>query len=187
VEQLMRIETERLILREFREDDIPLMLDWWNDPRYQRYYAELTDPEPVVRDLAAMFVAAQSEEPRRKWQLAVTVRGNDQIVGTCGVRVNDAELAEANIGYELHPDQWGNGYATEAATAILRFGFAELGMHRIWAECVAENTGSARVLEKAGMRQEARFREHQYFRNRWWDTLIYAILASEWQERHAGA
>jgi ribosomal-protein-alanine N-acetyltransferase len=183
----MRIETERLILREFREDDIPLILAWWNDPRYQRYYAELADSEPIVRDLAAKFVAAQLEEPRRKWQLAVTIRGNDQIVGTCGVRVNDAELAEANIGYELHPDQWGNGYATEAATAILRFGFGELGMHRIWAECVADNTGSARVLEKVGMRQEARFREHQYFRNRWWDTLIFAILAGEWHERHAGA
>ena len=56
-----------------------------------------------------------------------------------------------------------------------------LGAHRIWAECVADNTGSARVLEKLGMRREAHFREHQYYRDRWWDTLIYSILAHEWR------
>jgi len=179
----MRIETERLILRDFREDDIPRMLEWWGDPRYQRFYPVVANLDRAVRDLAAMFIAAQAEEPRRKWQLAVTVRGDDQIIGTCGVRINDPELAEANIGYELHPDHWGNGYATEAATAILRYGFEELDMHRIWAECVADNTGSARVLEKVGMRREAHFREHQYFRDRWWDTYIYAILASDWRER----
>ena len=103
------------------------------------------------------------------------------MIGDCGIRVNDPDLGEANIGYEFHPDQWGNGYATEAATAIVRFGFAELGLHRIWAECVADNTGSAHVLEKLGMRREANFHEHQRYRGRWWDTLIYAILDHEWR------
>ena len=71
--------------------------------------------------------------------------------------------------------------ATEAARAMMRFGFAELGVHRIWAECVADNVASARVLDQLGMRREARFREHQWARGRWWDTLIYAILDHEWR------
>lgn len=64
------------------------------------------------------------------------------------------ELAEARIadvGYELDPNFWGVGYATEAATAVLNFGFAELKVHRIWANAVAENIASLRVLEKIGM------------------------------------
>ena len=176
----MRIETERLILREFTAEDWPAMLAYWRDLRYQTFYPELADSEPVVRDLVGRFVAAQADEPRRTWQLAITDPADGRLLGNCGIRVNDPERREANIGYELDPAAWGQGYATEAAGAILRFGFETLGMHRVWAECVAENSGSVRVLEKLGMRQEARFREHQRFRGRWWDSLIYAILDREW-------
>jgi RimJ/RimL family protein N-acetyltransferase len=181
----MQIETERLTLREFRDGDWPAVLAYWNDQRYQRYYPEIPNPEPVVRELVGMFVAAQAEQPRYKRQLAVVRNDDGQLIGNCGIRVNNPEQGEANIGYELNPAHWGNGYATEAATAIVRFGFEELGLHRIWAECVADNTASAHVLEKLGMRREAHFREHQYFRDRWWDTFIYAILSHEWRDaRH---
>ena len=177
----MRIETERLILREFREEDWPEVLAYWNDPLYQRYNPDLPDREGFVRGLVEMFVASQAEEPRRKWQLAVMRRSNGRLIGNCGIRVNNAELREANIGYELDPRDWGNGYATEAATAIVRFGFDELHLRRIWAECVADNSGSINVLEKLAMRREAHFRDHQYYKDRWWDTLIYAILNHEWR------
>jgi RimJ/RimL family protein N-acetyltransferase len=73
------------------------------------------------------------------------------------------------------------GYATEAARAMLTYGFDSLGSHRIWAECNADNAASAHVLEKLGMRREAHFREHDYFKDRWWDTLIYAMLDREWR------
>jgi RimJ/RimL family protein N-acetyltransferase len=176
----MRIETDRLILREFHEADWPAMLTYWRDPRYQAFYPESVDPESVVRDLVGRFIAAQTEEPRLMWQLAIVEPAGGTLLGNCGIRVNDPVRREANIGYELDPVVWGRGYATEAARAILRFGFAELGMHRVWAECIAENVGSVRVLEKLGMRREALFREHQWFRGRWWDTCIYAILDREW-------
>lgn len=181
----MRIETERLILREFRADDWPAMAAYWADPRYQRYYPEEPDSEGRVRELVGRFVAAQAEEPRSAWQLAVVTRAEGRHIGNCGIRVNDAALREANIGYELHPDYWGRGYASEAARAILRFGFADLGLHRVWAECAADNVGSARVLEKLGLRQEARFRGRQFYSGRWWDTLIYAILDHEWRATEA--
>lgn len=176
----MQIETERLILREFRDDDAPLMAAYWSDPRYQRYYAEIEDVDGVVRELVDRFVAAQHAQPRLSWQLAVVTKADLRQIGNCGIRVNDPALKEANIGYELNPDYWGRGYATEAAHAIVTFGFAELDLHRIWAECVADNLGSARVLEKLGMRREAHFREHQWYKQRWWDTLIYAILDDDW-------
>jgi RimJ/RimL family protein N-acetyltransferase len=178
----MRIETGRLALRELRETDEPDLHACWADPRYQRFYPEIEDVAQAVRALLGRLIAARSEQPRRTWQLAITLRGHDRLIGNCGIRVNDPARREANIGYELHPDHWGRGYATEAARAILGFGFSSLEMHRVWAECVADNTASAHVLEKLGMRREAHLREHQWYRTRWWDTLIYAILDREWQE-----
>lgn len=179
----MRLETPRLILREFVEDDWYAMAAHSRDPRQQRLYPDYEDVDQFVRDLVSMFVASQTESPRRKFQLAVTSREDGQFIGNCGIRVNNPELREANIGYGIDPDLWGRGYATEAATAIVTFGFEQLDMHRVWAECVADNTASARVLAKLGMRQEARFVEHQWYRERWWDTLIFAILDREWRER----
>ncbi len=79
------------------------------------------------------------------FQLAIERKDDGRMIGNCGIRVNAPEHREANIGYELNPDAWGQGFATEAATAIVRFGFEELGLHRIWAEVNAENAGSVRV------------------------------------------
>jgi RimJ/RimL family protein N-acetyltransferase len=176
----MQLETQRLIMRDYRADEWPTMAAYWADPRYQRYYPEDERQDETVRKLVASFVAAQTAQPRRKWQLALVTRDGGRLIGNCGIRVNDPDLREANIGYELDPEFWGQGYASEAARAILRFGFEELGMHRVWAECVADNAGSVRVLEKLGMRREAHFRELQRFRERWWDGYIYAILDHEW-------
>jgi RimJ/RimL family protein N-acetyltransferase len=94
--------------------------------------------------------------------------------------MDKADDIEANIGYEFDPTYWNHGYATEAAHAIVDFGFQHFGVHRIWADCVADNTGSAHVLEKLGMKLEGRLREKEYFKGRYWDALIYAVLEAEW-------
>jgi RimJ/RimL family protein N-acetyltransferase len=136
-----------------------------------------------------MFLDHQKQKPRIKFQFAVTLKPTGQLIGNCGVRRNTPETHEGDIGYELDPRFWGKGYATEAGRAVLDFGFSQLRLHRISAWCIAENSGSARVLEKLGMRQEGRLREHDYFKDRWWDILVYAILYDEWnaQSNHAQA
>jgi RimJ/RimL family protein N-acetyltransferase len=75
------------------------------------------------------------------------------------------------------------GFATEGSILLLRLGFEVLGLHRIMGSCDARNTGSARVMERLGMRREAHFRESEIFKGEWGDELIYAMLASEWQAR----
>lgn len=62
------------------------------------------------------------------------------------------------------------------------FGFRELKLHRIWIQCIAENTASVRVLEKIGMRQEGHLHENEWVKDHWWDTLLYAILEHEVRE-----
>jgi len=109
----------------------------------------------------------------------ITLPGSETAIGNCGVRTDEPGALVGDIGYELNPKYWGRGYATEAARAMLAFGFDTLGLHRVWAECVAGNLASRRVLEKLGMTLEGRLRENKHIDGRWHDTLIYAILEHE--------
>ena len=176
----MKLETERLILRDFVEDDWHAMLAYSSDPLYLRYNDSIEGSEARVKEFLGWFISQQKQEPRIKFQVAITLKSNAMLIGNCGVRMDEVTSVEANIGYELDPRHWNNGYATEAASAVVDFGFNRFGVHRIWADCIAENTGSAHVLEKLGMKLEGRLREHKFFKGKWWDTLIYAILADEW-------
>jgi [ribosomal protein S5]-alanine N-acetyltransferase len=177
----MHIVTERLVLREFVIDDWPAVLAYQRDPRYLHFYPWTNRTEAQVRDLVEMFVEQQAERPRRKFQFAITFPNDDRVIGNCGIRRKPENDWEADIGYELAPEYWSRGYATEAALAIINFGFQMLKLHRISAWCIAANTASARVLEKVGMQLEGRLRENEYFKGRWWDTLLYGLLESEWR------
>ncbi len=173
--------TDRLLLREFVEKDWRAVLAYQSDARYLKYYPRTRRTAEQVRDFVRGFIEWQGERPRTKYQLAIVLRTEGQLIGTCGIRMETADFRRANIGYEIAPTYWGKGYATEAARAIVAFGFGELRLHRIWARCVAENAASYRVLEKVGMRREGRLREEEWMKGRWWDTLVYGILDHEWR------
>ena len=177
----MRIATTRLVLREFETNDWPAVLAYQHDPRYLQFYPWTDRTEAEVRDFVQMFLDQQAERPRRKFQLAITLPHDGRVVGNCGIRHKNENDWEADIGYELAPEYWGRGYATEAAIAIVNFGFRELRLHRISSWCIANNAASARVLERVGLRLEGRLRENEYFKGRWWDTLLYGLLESEWR------
>jgi RimJ/RimL family protein N-acetyltransferase len=173
----VQLQTERLLLREFARDDWPAVLAYQSDPRYLHYYPWTERTERDAREFVGMFIEWQNEAPRSKFQLVIELEG--RLIGNCGLRLDDE--ATGNIGYELNPDHWSLGYATEAARAICDFGFGALKLHRIWSWCLADNRASARVLEKLGMRQEGRQVKSDLVKERWRDRLLYAILESEWQ------
>jgi RimJ/RimL family protein N-acetyltransferase len=177
----MKLETERLLLRDFVKDDWQRVLEYQSDPLYLRYY-EWTERTPeAVQEFVGWFLAHQKQTPRIKFQLAIVVKSSNQLIGNCGIRMEKAGAFQADIGYELDPNYWNHGYATEAAHAVVDFGFSTFGLHRVWSWCVADNVGSAHVLEKLGMRLEGHLRENEYYRDRWWDTLMYGILEDEWK------
>ena len=176
----MRIVTDRLVLREFVIADWPAVLAYQRDPRYLRLYPWTDRTEAEVREFVQMFVDQQAEQPRRKFQLAITFPEGGPVIGNCGIRRKPENDWEADIGYELAPEYWGRGYATEAALTIVSFGFRDLGLHRVSSWCIADNAASVRVLERVGLRLEGRLRDNEYFKGRWWDTLLYGLLESEW-------
>ncbi len=177
----MRITTERLVLREFGEDDWRAVLDYQRDPLYLRYYPWEDRDETEVRAFVDTFCGWHSEQPRRRFKLAIVRRADQRLVGNCGIRRKPDNDWEADIGYELSPDCWEKGYATEAARSMVDFGFRELRLQRISSRCIADNLASARVLERLGFKREGRLRRNEFFKGRWWDTLLYALLAEEWQ------
>jgi [ribosomal protein S5]-alanine N-acetyltransferase len=177
----MELSTPRLHLREFTENDVTAVLAYQQDPRYLRTYEWTERTAADVQAFVQMFLDFQAAQPRTKFQLAITLKATGQLIGNCGLRLKSANAIEADIGYELSPEQWGHGYATEAAQAMVNLGFTQFNLHRISAWCIADNIGSARVLEKVGMKLEGWMHENEYFKNRYWDTLLYAILEHEWQ------
>jgi len=164
----MILSTPRLLLRDFAADDWPAVLAYQRDPRYLRLYEWTGRTEADVRAFVNMFIEQQQQRPRTRYQLAITRRDDGRLIGNCGIRRSAADSHEAEIGYELAPDEWGHGYATEAVREIVRFGFEEMGLHRITAWTVADNTASARVLD--------RLVDKERYKGRYWDVLMYGMV-----------
>jgi RimJ/RimL family protein N-acetyltransferase len=176
----MHVTTERLLLREFAADDADALCEIDGDPDVQWFRRGRAVPPEEIRANLPFLIAAQADIPRRAYYCAIVRRTDLQLIGQAGLQLTDREPGEAELMYALNRRYWGLGYATEAARALLDFGFAELKLHRIWAKCVAENLASTRVLEKLEMRQEGRLREKRRLHGRWWDELWYGMLEHEW-------
>jgi RimJ/RimL family protein N-acetyltransferase len=173
------LATERLILRDFADEDWFAVHSYAADPEVSRYMDWGPNSTPETRAYVERALVAQQEKPRRDFDLAITLRADDRLIGGCGIHVSDPQIREGWIGYVLSRDCWGQGYASEAARALLGFGFGPLGLHRIFATCDSHNLASARVLEKIGMRREGRLHEHKWQKGEWRDSLLYAILEHE--------
>ena len=97
----MILATKRLVLREFEEEDWSAVLAYQSDPLYLRYYHWTHRSEQEVREFVRMFIALRNEEPRTKFQLAITLASDGRLIGNCGIRMKTPGAREADIGYEL--------------------------------------------------------------------------------------
>lgn len=177
------LTVDRLALREFAQDDWQAVHEYAADPEVVRYMTWGPNDEEQTRGFIRRGMAGQEEFPRRKYELAIVLQAETRLIGGCGIVVSDPDDNGGWIGYCFNRRYWGQGYATEAATALLAFGFAQLGLHRIWATCDPANLASAHVLEKSGMQREGHLREHKWEKGRWRDSLLYAVLEHEWRGR----
>ena len=175
------IQTARLTLREWSAQDLPAMRVYAADEAVVRFmpFGQETEEQSEAR-LATIF-ASQRASPRTAFDFAVALTSTEEVIGSCDLVLTFSEgIRDAEIGYLYRRSAWGNGYATEAAQAVLRFGFDQAGGHRIFATHDTENSASLRVLEKLGMRQEGLIRGRFNVRGQWRDHYLYAILENEW-------
>jgi RimJ/RimL family protein N-acetyltransferase len=177
------IRTPRLILRPFTPDDLDAVHAYHSDPDVVRYlyWQVAPDREASARALAGKLGHGTLSEAGQSLILAVEHDG--VVVGEMVLKWLDRQHGQGEIGFVLNPAYQGHGYATEAADAVLGLAFDGLGLHRVIGRCDARNTGSARVMERLGMRREAHFVQNERFKGEWGDELVYAILASEYRRR----
>ncbi|HHF2906458.1 TPA: GNAT family protein [Vibrio diabolicus] len=179
---MFKIETKRLIIRDMTPNDEDAFVAMSQDAKYQRFYNESDSDPNKYRELASLFIAqAQaSEKPRKSYQLAVECKVSGEFVGTVCLRLEDNQ--QASMGCAFSRVSQGNKLSYEATLALAGFGFSELGVHRIYAETISGNLPAIKLCKSLGMRQEAHFREHRNFKEQWWDTVVLAILRTEWNK-----
>ena len=175
------LRTERLIVRAYTDQDFDFLHDLYSRPDVVRYlYDEVHDRERSRRMLARkMANAALRAEGDHLTPLLVRADTGEP-VGDAMLAWTSEEHGGGEIGYIIHPDHAGNGYATEAGRLMLRLGFERLKLHRIVGRLDGRNGGSARVLERLGMRREAHFVANEFVKGEWADEVVYAMLAEEW-------
>ncbi|ADB30644.1 GCN5-related N-acetyltransferase [Kribbella flavida DSM 17836] len=178
------VRTARLDLRPHRRDDLADLFAFHSRPEVVRY-----TPWPV-RDLEQTRVALEAKLDRHtlteegQWLvLAIELRETGTVIGEVLLKWASRADRQGELGFALHTDYHGRGLAAEAAEAMLRLGFDELGLHRICAVVVAGNTASARLLERLGMRREAHFVHNAFFKGQWIDELVFAFRDDEWRAR----
>jgi ribosomal-protein-alanine N-acetyltransferase len=176
------IHTARLMLRPFCEADARAV---------QRLAGErevasttLNIPHPYEDGVAAQWIGTHREQFERGESVvfAVVRRTDDDLVGAIELSISPRD-SRAELGYWIGKPFWNNGYCTEAARAIVRFAFEELGMARVTANHVGRNPASGRVMQKAGMMHEGRLRRHVRRWGQFEDLELYGILKEEYRPR----
>lgn len=179
----MRLETPRLVLRDFHEPDLVAALPPSSagaDVPVQPF--DLRAPD-AVRAQVREAIATSKEEPRLTHDLAVTLKDGGRLIGRAGLRRSEAEPRESLFWYVSDPGSWNQGFLGEATQALFGWAFGELGIHRLYGECDPFAEGAVKLLEQLGLRREAHFVENAWRDGKWHDTAVYALLAREWKAR----
>lgn len=175
------LETARLRLRPYCEADIPALLPLIGTREVAANTLRIAHP---YREEDARAFLELARDPEKIW-LAVTLRSDLRQIGGIGLRV-DHQHQNAELGYWLGLPYWNQGYATEAAQEMLRYGFQDLKLHRIHASHFKHNPASGRILKKLGMSYEGCQREHLRKWDQFVDSELYGILRREWEVRDRG-
>lgn len=150
---LLPLQTSRLILRNYRTEDWERVHIYGSVPEFSKY--ELWGPNTVEDSKSFVNLMLEQAQAARRtnFDFAVCLKDQDLLIGGCGIRRETEESAVAFLGWAINPDFQKQGYATEAARALISFGFDHLGLSMIYATCDTRNAASYRVMEKLGMKR----------------------------------
>jgi RimJ/RimL family protein N-acetyltransferase len=178
-EENMEIRTKRLFIREMRPDDLDALIEMAAHPEAHTYEHHPLNVETELRNFLEGAIERARQQPRTHYRFALTIPPSERLCGRLALTLNWEEIREWEIGWHLHSLEWGKGYATEAAQALLEFAFQELKAHRVVAYCNAFNERSVRVMQRLGMQQDGRLRGTRWWNGGWVDEYVYAILEDD--------
>ena len=170
------LRTERLLLRAYERSDVPALLPLIGAREVAA--TTLRIPHPYKEEDAEVLFTPSEENVR----LAVTLQAEQRLIGGIGLRL-DSPHNRAELGYWIGFPYWGRGYATEAAQAVVRYGFEILNLHRIYAEHFGNNPSSGRVLRKLGMKPEGYLPQHILKWGEYLDVAVYGMLRTDFKAK----
>ena len=176
----MELHTARLHLRELSISDLSMVHHLHSLPEVDEFNTlGIPNTLKTTQRYLTDWLAQGKATPRVAYVLAVQRATDQKVVGLIALNLGKATFKNAEVWYKLLPEYWSQGLTTEALTALIKFGFDHLHLHRIEAGCAVENSASIRVLEKVGMTREGRKRQILPIRGNWVDNYFFAILDSD--------
>ncbi|MET7952025.1 GNAT family protein [Micromonospora sp. NPDC005324] len=174
------IRTDRLLLRQYRFDDVDALVAYYGDPAVARYIPW----DPWSREFAVEQVAKRVRRlgiTGEDSSLALVAEHEGEIIGDVVLWPADGTLSRGEMGWAFRPSVWGRGYAAEAVRALIDIAFSHYSMHRVIAQIDGRNEASARLCERLGMVKEAHLRQDYWAKGEWVDNDIYGLLAEQWR------
>lgn len=186
LEPTFPLRTERLDLRPYEEADFAFLFSLHSDAEVTRYLYFGPSSESEVRETLAKKLGRRAlRTAGDPLNLVAVLRETGERVGEATLFWTSEEHRGGEVGYLVHPEHRGRGYATEMSAEMLRVGFEDLGLRRIVARLDARNAASAAVCERLGMRLEAHLVENEFVKGEWCSELDYALLTDEWSRSSA--
>jgi [ribosomal protein S5]-alanine N-acetyltransferase len=178
------LETTRLVLRPFSLDDAGDVQRLAGAPEVAD--TTLNIPHPYEDGMAETWLGTHQArfDAGEGVVFAITLRDMSALIGAIGLEITKRHR-RAEMGYWVGVPYWGQGYCTEAAQAVVAYGFRELDLHKVVATHLVRNPASGRVMQKAGMQREGLMRQHQLNGERFEDLVIYGLLREEWETMRA--
>lgn len=176
------IETERLILRDIIPADRQAIFNYRSDAETNKFQSWI----PKNLEEVDEFIQKNYKEfnlPETWYQILITDKETGTVIGDIGIHFFGEENKQVELGITVHKKFHGKGYASEALKGCIDFLFNDLKKHRIIASVDPENPASLRLMERIGFRKEAHFVKSLFWKNKWVDDVIYALLEEEWKHR----
>ena len=180
---MIYLETERLIIREHKAEDLENLFSLYSDKKAM-YYLPRNYIEKLEEADKFLLLEEIGKENRERYFFSSYDKQDGAYIGEIGYTVNKVTPVGKIIGagYFLRPEFWGKGYATEAFKELIRFAFEDDNVFRIEAGCNKENTGSEKVMLKCGMIKEGEFKSCTWHDGKIKDRVSYRLLKSEWKK-----
>ncbi|MED3726290.1 GNAT family protein [Priestia filamentosa] len=175
------IETNRLLLREIVKDDANDILKYLSDEEVMKYYglAPFQTINEALNEIS-WYQSILNEQTGIRW--GITLKGKDEVIGSCGFLNRVPEHYRTEIGYELNRDYWGHGIASEALEAVIRYGFKDLKFQRIEALVEPPNILSQKLIEKKGFIREGLLRNYEFTCGKFDDLYMYSLLKQDFEK-----
>jgi [ribosomal protein S5]-alanine N-acetyltransferase len=178
----VRLDADRVTLREFCSDDIAELEAYHRDPRYFEFYEPEVSERTSAKTLLALFIRTAQAKPRYDYSLAIVEGVSSQLIGCCSLRTAGQASGGAEFGMEVRPDFWGRGLAAEAAREMIRFGFDALRLDEIRGISVTANHRVERLVTALGFVNLGEHEGAPWMAARGWTNTTWGLTKSKWTQ-----